>query len=97
MRRAAKVDANQGAVVAALRAIGCFVQSLAMVGQGCPDLLVAYRGRWFVMEVKDGARPPSERRLTQDEQQWHQRAFTCAQVHVVETVEQALAVVTQYQ
>lgn len=95
MRRAARVDANQGAVVAALRAVGCFVQSLAMVGQGCPDLLVAYRRRWFLLEVKDGARPPSERRLTADEQEWHQRAARCAPVHVVETVEQALAVVTQ--
>lgn len=95
MRRAARVDANQGTIVAALRAAGCFVQSLAMVGQGCPDLLVGYRGKWFVMEVKDGAKAPSDRRLTQDEKKWHEQAFICARVHVVETVEQALAVVTK--
>ena len=40
MRRAGKVDANQEAIVAALRASGCAVQSLAGVGAGVPDLLV---------------------------------------------------------
>ena len=40
MRRAAKVDANQAAVVAALRAAGCGVVDLSAVGKGVPDLLV---------------------------------------------------------
>ncbi|MGZ8317460.1 MAG: hypothetical protein ACXWVD_00010 [Telluria sp.] len=95
MRRAARVDANQGAIVAALRRIGCFVQSLAMVGQGCPDLLVGYRACWYVLEVKDGAKHASKQALTPDEREWHARAGCCAPVHVVNTVEQALAVVTQ--
>ena len=52
MRRAAKVDANHTAIVDALRAIGAQVESLAPLGRGCPDLLVSYAGRWFVLEVK---------------------------------------------
>lgn len=40
MRRAAKVDDTQAAIVAALRAAGCRVLSLAAMGNGCPDLLV---------------------------------------------------------
>ena len=69
--RAAKVDANQPAIVAALRKAGAFVQPLHRVGDGCPDLLVAYASQTAMVEVKDGSKPPSERRLTPDQQRWH--------------------------
>ena len=58
MRRAAKVDLGQAAIVEALRGIGCTVQSLAAVGSGCPDLAVGFRGRNFFLEVKA---PPGPR------------------------------------
>ena len=70
-RRAARVDANQTQIVEALRKCGATVQPLHTVGAGVPDLLVGYRGRTALVEVKDGARPPSERRLTADQQTWH--------------------------
>jgi len=53
VRRAAKIDANQQLVVDALRQIGCSVKSLAAVGQGCPDLLVGFRGQTYLVEVKN--------------------------------------------
>lgn len=71
MRRAAKVDANQPAIVAALREAGATVQSLAAIGDGCPDLLVGYQGVTLLMEIKDGTKPPSARRLTPDQLAWH--------------------------
>lgn len=71
MRRAAKVDANQEQVVSALRAVGATVQTLAAVGKGVPDLLVGYQGKTLLLEVKDGNKPPSERRLTEDQLKWH--------------------------
>ena len=71
MRRAAKVDANQEQVVEALRAAGASVQTLAAIGKGVPDLLVGYQGQTLLLEVKDGRRPPSERRLTEDQLKWH--------------------------
>lgn len=91
--RAARVDANQAEIVEALRKAGCFVQSLATIGKGCPDLMVGHEHKWFVMEVKDGAKPASARKLTKDEEQWHDRARLFAPVHVVESVEQALQIV----
>lgn len=94
MRRAAKVDANQAEIVAALRKVGAFVQSLAMVGQGCVDLLVGYRGCWFALEIKDGSKSPSEQKLTPDEQRWHEQAGLRAPVFVVRSVEEALEVIT---
>lgn len=50
MRYAARVDANQEAVISALRAHGAYVWII-----GLPvDLLVGYKGHTFLMEVKDG-------------------------------------------
>jgi hypothetical protein len=52
MRRAAKVDANQAEIVAALRKAGATVEPLHRQGGGCPDLLVGYRGENFLIEIK---------------------------------------------
>jgi hypothetical protein len=64
-----KVDTTQGPIVEALRAVGASVQSLAAIGKGCPDLLVGYRSRWYVLECKSPGG-----RLTEDEWAWVQRA-----------------------
>lgn len=71
MRVAAKIDANQEQVVLALRAVGASVQTLAAVGKGVPDLLVGFQGKTLLLEVKDGRKPPSARRLTEDQLKWH--------------------------
>jgi hypothetical protein len=52
MRRAARIDGNHVEVVSALRKIGCSVASLAAVGKGVPDLLVAFHGVNYLIEVK---------------------------------------------
>lgn len=88
MRRAAKVDANQEQVVAALRYAGAQVQSLAAIGKGVPDLLCSFRGNLFLLEVKDGSKSPSRQKLTADQQTWHQTWG--AVIEVVNSPEQAL-------
>ncbi len=91
MRRAAKIDANQPAIVDGLRRLGYRVQSLASVGQGVPDLLVGCPdGRLVLLEVKDGAKPPSARKLTPDEEAWH-AVWRCWPVFVVDSLESALS------
>lgn len=91
-RRGSKIDANHSAVVRALRLAGASVQSLAELGNGCPDLLISWKhlgkSRTACLEVKDGSLPPSKKRLTPDEEIWHSRWQ--GELHVVETVEQAL-------
>ena len=89
MRRAAKVDANQSEIVAAFRKAGATVQPLHAVGLGCPDLLVGFRGVNYAIEVKDGAKPPSARKLTPDQVSWHDTWR--GQVAVVKSIEEALA------
>ena len=71
MRRAAKVDRNQPEIVAALRQLGCTVQPLHAVGEGCPDLMVGWQGKTYALEVKDGLRAPSDRKLTPAQVNWH--------------------------
>lgn len=70
MRRAARIDANQPAVVEALRRIGAAVTPMHTLGNGVADLLVSYRQSWLCMEVKDGSLPPSKRALTDLERIW---------------------------
>lgn len=88
MRRAAKVDANQSEIIAALRRIGATVQPLHAVGAGCPDLLVGWRGMTSLLEIKDGSKPPSARKLTPDQVKWH--AEWQGHVAVVESVKEAI-------
>jgi hypothetical protein len=89
--RAAKVDANQPQIIAALRGVGATVQPLHTVGKGCPDLAVGWRGQTFLIEVKDGAKPPSARVLTKDQVEWH--AGWKGHAAVVKSVDEALAAI----
>jgi Holliday junction resolvase len=90
MRRAAKRDDNEGEIVAALRKAGAVVRIITQ-GDGLPDLLVGYQGRTILMEVKDGAKVPSQRRLTVDEQKFFD-AWTGGELYKVESVGEALAI-----
>ena len=59
-RYAKRRDVNEPAIVTALERAGCLV-----LRQDVPcDLLVGSRGRWLLIEVKDGEKPPSARMLT---------------------------------
>lgn len=84
-------DINQAEIELALTQIGASVQSLHMVGDGCPDLLVGYRGVNLLLEVKDGDKPPSKRKLTSDEQTWHESWH--GKVYIVFSAEDAIQVV----
>ena len=71
MRRAARVDGNQAEIVSALRGAGCSVCVLSAVGEGCPDLLVGYRGYNFLFEVKDPEQPKHRHELTDEQVEFH--------------------------
>ena len=92
--RAARTDSNHAAITRILRQCGCVVQSLAAVGKGVPDLLVwiPRHKRLLLIEVKDGTKPPSERRLTEEQVQWHGE-WRGAPVYIVSDVGQVLELV----
>jgi hypothetical protein len=91
-RRAARVDANHAAIVAALRAVGADVLDLSRVGEGCPDILIHHRlTGTMLIEIKDGDKSPSKRKLTEAQEQFH-RAWR-GRLAVVTSVGAALALV----
>lgn len=73
MRRAARTDGNHGSMVESLRALGFSVLSLAGLGKGVPDLLIARNGRNWLVEVKKpkGPRGGGGGRLTPDQVKFH--------------------------
>jgi len=87
-----RVDTNQAGIVQVLRQIGATVQTLAMVGRGVPDLLVGYHGRNFLLEVKDGSKPPSARPLTPRQTLWHK--LWRGEICVVTSQDEAIKCVT---
>ena len=90
MRRANRVDYNQSVIVESLRKAGAYVRIVTM-GDGVPDLLVGYKGFTLLLEVKDGDKPPSQRKLTTAEQKFFDE-WTGGLLAVVESVEDALAI-----
>ena len=94
MRRAARVDANSDQVVSALRAAGAYVRIITQ-GEGLPDLLVGYRnpvsGNQYtlLLELKDGRKPPSARKLTPAEEKFFME-WPGGLLAKVESVEEAL-------
>ena len=68
MRRAARTDANHATIRDALRSVGCSVADTSAVGQGFPDLVIGFRGATMLIEVKDGSKAPSRRKLTPEQE-----------------------------
>lgn len=91
IRRKSRVDSNQGEIVRALRQAGASVQCLHTIGRGTPDLLVGFRGFNFLLEIKDGSKPPSARRLTPDEERWHLEWQ--GQVTIVGSIDEAIKLI----
>jgi len=87
-RRAHKVDANQEEIAQALRIMGCKVAITSGLGNGFPDLVVR-KGRVVrLVEVKDGGKPPSQRKLTPPEEKFRQEWEPVYEI--VESVDDAL-------
>ncbi len=90
MRVAAKIDANQAAIVKALRQVGVSVQSLATIGKGCPDLVAADDETTWLIEVKG-----EKGKLTDDQVKWFDEWRGV--VHIVRSVDDALKLVGCYE
>lgn len=71
MRVRARKDSNHKEVVAMFRELGATVLDTAQLGSGAPDIIVGYNGKNVLVEIKDGSLPPSKRKLTEDEMQFH--------------------------
>ena len=67
MRVRARKDDNHIELVAVFRTLGFSVMDTASLGNGCPDLMCARNNQTWAIEIKDGNKMPSQRKLTPDE------------------------------
>lgn len=88
MRYANRIDANQNQIVDAMRKVGAVVRIISQ-GDGIPDLLVGYKGYTILMEVKDGGKVPSARKLTEAEQRFFDD-WRGGMLVVINSVEEAI-------
>ncbi len=82
MRQAGNIDSVQPAIVKALRKIGATVAITSSVGAGFPDLVVGYKGKTYLLEVKTG-----NDQLNTAQRNWHE--VWGGHIAVVRTPEQA--------
>jgi len=92
MRKIAKKDNNHREIVKALIQVGCSVLDIAGVGNGCPDLLVGYRGTNYLMEIKNRKSSYGKRGLKENQQKFANQ-WRGGQVYVVSTIEEALKII----
>jgi hypothetical protein len=87
---AKKRDANHGEIEKALTQIGVGVLDTSALGEFV-DLVTFFRGTIRLLEIKDGDKPPSARKLTLAQQLLHNvaRLHGC-EIHVVTSVDEAL-------
>ena len=78
-----RADSNQEEIVDALRDIGASVLVLSQVGGGAPDLLVGFRGKEYLMEIKapKGKLRPGQKKFFDT---WKGKSF------IVRSVDEAL-------
>lgn len=68
-RRAAKTDDNQKEVVSLFRKLGWYVLIVSQL-KNCCDIIVSKNGFTLAVEIKDGKKPPSARKLSEGEQRF---------------------------
>ena len=88
---ARRVDDNHKEIMETYRKCGASVKDVSKLPGFC-DIVVGYRQQNFLVEVKDGAKTPSARKLTKAEENFHtnwkgQIAIICSPMEVVDHIE----------
>ena len=86
-RTASRTDANQAAIVDIYRGYGISVACTHAAGDGFPDLVLGVGNRNYMVEIKNGDLPPSKRKLTPDQVEFH-RDWK-GSISIIETEHQA--------
>ena len=86
--RAKRIDTNQNQVVKNLRQLGISVAITSMLGKGFPDLVIGYKKRNYLIELKDGKKAKSQKKLTECEEEFF-NAWK-GQINVCENIDDIL-------
>lgn len=86
-RRAARIDANQNEIVSVLRNRGWYVLIISQL-KNCCDIIISKNGRTVAVEIKDGSKSLSQRKLSTGEEKF--KSEWQGEYALIETIEQAL-------
>ena len=80
-----KTDANHKEIMEQCRQIpNLSVFSTHTIGKGFPDIVVGYKGKNYLFEIKNKKKTKSQKKLTPDEEKFH---FTWnGQINIVESI-----------
>ena len=84
--RAKRVDANQKDIIHALKTFGASIVDLSGVGKGCPDLLIGFKGKTYLIEVKRD----SKAKFTPQQLHFNE-SWTGGIIARIETVDEVIA------
>lgn len=93
MRRAANIDANQPEIVKVFRDLQCSVRHTHQLPDGGGDIIVGCQNLNCLVEIKDGSKPASKQKLTDDEKRFQQSWK--GMYRVVSNTDEAIAVVAE--
>jgi hypothetical protein len=87
-----RTDANQKKIVEMVRKLpGASITSTHTIGKGFPDLVIGYKGINYLIEIKDGKKPPSARKLTPDEVKFHHE--WSGQISIIKNLDELLQII----
>lgn len=69
-RRPAKIDLNQPGIVLVLRQVGASIIDTSDIGNGFPDLVVGFRGKNYLLEIKNQETHYGRKGLNPNQQEW---------------------------
>jgi len=88
--RGNRIDANQNEIVRELRKVGATVLITSNL-KNAFDILVGFRGELYIVEIKDGSKPPSQRKLTPGETKCKQDFQNVGvKYHIINSVQEAI-------
>jgi len=94
-RYAKRTDDNHSDVVAEIRSAlhDATVFDASGAGRGFPDLVIGWRGRNYLFEIKDGDKAPSARGMTDAQKEFH--LSWKGQVHIVHSAAEICATIAR--
>jgi hypothetical protein len=92
MGYACKKDANHNEIVGALQKAGAYVLDMSHVGRGFPDLIVGFRSKTILMEIKNPKTSYGRKGLNKNQLKWKEQ-WTGDTYCVVDSVEAALRMI----
>lgn len=88
-----RTDSNQKEVFKVFRDMGCTVLNLSNVGACCDCLVAVSPTRQILIEIKDGSKPQSQRKLTRSEAKFHDEWK--GELYIINNIHEAIALVNR--